>query len=219
MTDCLLDGPANAGASFIFAHGAGAPMDSEFMNSMAEGLGAAGIRVVRFEFPYMAERRKTGKKRPPPRAETMMTFFSDLVKAADVPGAVFIGGKSMGGRIASMIADELGAAGRIRGLICLGYPFHPPGKPERLRMEHLATLRTPALICQGERDPFGTAEEVAAYRLSNTISLAWLTDGNHDLAPRKASGATACGNWARAVTAVAGFIRDVQTTQVANQVP
>ena len=92
----------------------------------------------------------------------------------------------MGGRVASMIADEERAAGRLSGLFCLGYPFHPPGKPESLRTAHLETLATPALICQGTRDIFGSREEVSAYKLSTTIAIRWFEDGDHDLKPRKA---------------------------------
>lgn len=91
----------------------------------------------------------------------------------------------MGGRVASMVADELFAAGRIAGLICLGYPFHPPGKPEHLRTAHLKGMRAPALIIQGTRDEFGTGDEVPGYGLSSAIELLWLEDGDHDLRPRK----------------------------------
>jgi predicted alpha/beta-hydrolase family hydrolase len=98
----------------------------------------------------------------------------------------------MGGRVASMIADELYASSRIAGLLCLGYPFHPIAKPDQLRTAHLVEMQTPALIVQGTRDPFGTREEVAAYELSKAIEIVWLEDGDHDLKPRKAvSGFTA----------------------------
>ena len=91
----------------------------------------------------------------------------------------------MGGRVASMVADELHARRRIAGLLCLGYPFHPVGKPAQLRTAHLAKLKTPTLICQGTRDPFGTRDEVAGYTLSKAIEILWLEDGDHDLRPRK----------------------------------
>jgi hypothetical protein len=99
------------------------------------------------------------------------------------------------------VVDEVGA----RGLVCLGYPFHPPGRPERLRTAHLAALRTPTLIVQGTRDPFGGPEEVAGYDLSPSIRIAWIEDGDHDLRPRARSGRTAAGNLAAALEAVAGF--------------
>lgn len=207
MTDCLFDGPDEAAASFFFAHGAGAPMDSDFMSAIAAGLGTAGLRVIRFEFPYMAARRDGGSKRPPPRAETLTAFFADLVRTTPAPGRIFIGGKSMGGRIASLFVDELHASGTCHGLVCLGYPFHPPGKPDRLRTAHLEALQTSALICQGERDPFGSREEAAAYSLSHSIEFAWLADGDHSFAPRKASGRTVEENYAQAVDAIARFCR------------
>ena len=91
----------------------------------------------------------------------------------------------LGGRVASMIADELFEADRIAGLLCVGYPFHPIGKPEKLRTEHLKELRTPTLICQGTRDQFGSMEEVSQYDLSSAIQMSWFEDGDHDLKPRK----------------------------------
>jgi predicted alpha/beta-hydrolase family hydrolase len=118
-----------------------------------------------------------------------------------------IGGKSYGGRVASMVADSLAPEG-LRGLVCLGYPFHPPGRPERLRTAHLEHLATPALICQGERDPMGTTADVAGYRLAPTIELSWAPDGDHDLRPRKAlSGRTHAQNLDAAADAVAEFAR------------
>ena len=141
--------------------------------------------MIRFEFGYMAGRRE-GRRAALPRAETLKGEYRAAVDGVEAPGRLVIGGKSMGGRVASMVADELYAAGRIAGLFCLGYPFHPPGRPEQLRTAHLATLATPALICQGTRDPFGTCEEVAGYALSPAIEIAWVEDGDHDLRPRKA---------------------------------
>jgi predicted alpha/beta-hydrolase family hydrolase len=92
----------------------------------------------------------------------------------------------MGGRVASMVADSLYDAGRIAGLVCLGYPFHPPGKPETLRTAHLAELKTPTMIFHGTRDEFGSPEEIASYTLSPAITVQFLEDGDHDLKPRKA---------------------------------
>jgi len=187
----LFDGLADARATILLAHGAGAPMDSASMNAAAAALSAAGFRLARFEFAYMAARR-TGQSKPPPKAETLIPEYRAAVAALAAPGPLFIGGKSMGGRVASMAADEMHAAGRIAGLICLGYPFHPPDKPEQLRTAHLTALATPALICQGTRDEFGTREEVQAYALSENIEILWLEDGDHDLKPRKSiSGFTA----------------------------
>lgn len=179
-------------------------MDSEFMQVFAEALGNLDIRVARFEFPYMAKRREDGRRRPPDRAPALLDVWRNVAAELDPDGLV-VAGKSMGGRIASMIADEVGAA----GLICVGYPFHPPGKPDKLRTEHLETLMTPALILQGERDPFGRHEEVGGYALSKSIAVEFLPDGDHDLKPRKASGRTRAANWAEAVDRMAEFVANV----------
>lgn len=203
--DLLTSGPATAKATLLLAHGAGAAMDSDWMNKMADGLGAAGLRVIRFEFAYMAARR-TGERKPPPKAERVMGEYRAAVAQAAVRGPLFIGGKSMGGRVASMVAEELFEAGTIAGLVCLGYPFHPPGRPDELRTAHLETLTAPALICQGTRDPFGTREEVPGYRLSTSIELFWLEDGDHDLKPRKAiSGRSLADNLGAAIGRIAAF--------------
>ncbi|WP_435660622.1 alpha/beta family hydrolase [Leisingera caerulea] len=181
----LLNGDVPGRATILLAHGAGAAMDTPFMTAIAEGLAARGLRVARFEFAYMAERRSGGPKRPPPKVELLQEEFRSAADVLACSGPLFIGGKSMGGRVASLIADDLWAQNRVRGLVCLGYPFHPQGKPEKLRTAHLAGLRTPALICQGTRDPFGTQAEAASYDLSDAVAFCWLNDGDHDLKPRK----------------------------------
>jgi predicted alpha/beta-hydrolase family hydrolase len=184
MTDFLFDGPETAPATVLLAHGAGAPMDSKSMAAAALALASEGLRAARFEFGYMAARR-SGARKPPPRAETLNPEYVAAVEALGARMPLVIGGKSMGGRVASMVADDLHADGRIAGLLCLGYPFHPPGKPAQLRTKHLASLSTPALICQGTRDEFGTRDEVSGYDLPDSIELLWLEDGDHDLKPRK----------------------------------
>ena len=205
MTDTpalLIDGPKDAPLTLVLAHGAGAPMDSPFMAAIAEQVAAGGWRVARFEFPYMAGRRETGKKRPPDRGPVLEATWHAVVDALGPAGKLVIGGKSMGGRIASMVADEAGVA----GLVCLGYPFHPPGKPEKQRTAHLEALRTPALIVQGERDALGNKADVAGYTLAPGIALAWMPDGDHSLKPRKKSGHTEAGNLAAATRAISGFL-------------
>jgi uncharacterized protein len=184
-TRFLIDGPDRAKHTILLAHGAGGPMDSPAMTAAAKTLAAAGFRVARFEFEYMARRRSSAGRKPPPRAETLCPEYLAAIDALGAKRPLIIGGKSMGGRIASMIADDLHAAGRIMGLLCLGYPFHPIGKPEQLRTAQLAKMKTPALIVQGTRDPFGSREEVATYALSKSIEILWLEDGDHDLKPRK----------------------------------
>ena len=198
----LFDGPADSALTVALAHGAGAPMDSPFMAAFAEGLAAAGYRAARFEFPYMVKRRETGTKRPPDRAPVLLDTWKAVIDELG-PENLVIGGKSMGGRIASMVADETS----VRGLVCLGYPFHGPGKPMNPdRLLHLETLKTLALFCQGTRDSLGSAGDVAGYTLSKAITMHWLEDGDHGFKPRKASGLTEDGNRRSAIEAVAAFL-------------
>lgn len=208
MTRFLITGDNDAPITLLLAHGAGAPMDSPFMEAFADQLPGRGLRIARFEFGYMDARRNSGSKRPPPRAEKLTEEFTRAIDKLDASGALFIGGKSLGGRVASMIAQDEFDAGRISGLLCLGYPFHPPGRPESLRTAHLQDLTVPTLIVQGTRDPFGNAEEVPQYRLPGAISLFWADDGDHDLKPRKASGRSAADNWAAAVAHISGWAPD-----------
>ena len=203
MADGLIvDGPDQAPITLVLAHGAGAPMDAPFMNTIARGVAGRGVRVVRFEFPYMAAQRLSGKRGAPDREPVLLQSWRGVVEKLGNPAATVVGGKSLGGRIASMVADELSAA----GLVCLGYPFHPPGDPSRARVKHLAALRTPALILQGTRDSFGRPEEVAGYSLSPKIHVAWVEDGDHSFKPRVRSGRTEAQNLAYAISQVRAFI-------------
>ena len=195
--DFLFDGAENARWTLALAHGAGAGMDTPFLAWFAEAVADRGIRVARFEFPYMAKRRRSGKRGPPDRMPVLMETWREVIDALG-RDRLIIGGKSMGGRIASMVAE----AAQVKGLICLGYPFHPVGKPEQLRVEHLQTMTTPTLILQGTRDPFGSQAEVAGYNLSPAIEIHWLEDGDHDFKPRKASGRTQRELWDEAVMAI-----------------
>lgn len=205
LPDFKFDGPEDAETVFAFAHGAGIGMSSEFMDAFAVGLGARGIRVARFEFPYMQIMNQTGTRRPPDRAPVLLDTFRAV---ADHLGRrrTLIGGKSMGGRIASMLAAEIDNEDQpVKGCVCLGYPFHPPKDASKVRTAHLDTLMTPTLILQGTRDPFGTSAEVPAYSLSKAIQLHWLEDGDHHLTPRKKSGVTQDENWTSAMDRVAAF--------------
>jgi predicted alpha/beta-hydrolase family hydrolase len=205
----LTTGPDDAPVQVLLAHGAGGGMETPFMATVARLLAERGIAAHRFEFAYMAARREGGSRKPPPRAERLMDEYRAAVAAVPAGGRLLIGGKSMGGRVASLVADELHATGRVAGLVCLGYPFHPPKKPEQLRTAHLVALACPALIVQGERDPFGNRGEVEAMRLSPAIRLQWAGDGDHDLGPRGASGFTRKGNLAAAADAIAAFAREL----------
>ena len=177
------------------------------MNFFATGLADRGFRVVRFEFPYMASKRSTGKGKPPDREPVLRATWLRVIEMVRASGRknakLVIGGKSMGGRIASLVADEAG----VDGLVCLGYPFHPVGKPDKLRVEHLSTIKTPTLIVQGERDPFGSREEVEGYKLSKAIQVKWIEDGDHSFKPRKSSGRTEQQNWETALSEIEAFFK------------
>jgi uncharacterized protein len=202
MAEFLFNGPKTAPITLVLAHGAGGPMDSPFMETIAEGIAKAGIRVARFEFPYMRRRRETGQRGAPNPGPVLMESWRDTIGKLGGGKRLVVGGKSLGGRIASMIADEAG----VRGLVCLGYPFHPPGKPEQTRTRHLEQLRTPALILQGTRDAFGKPEEVRKYKLSRAIRIEWLEDGDHSFKPRARSGRTEADNLNAAIAYITEFI-------------
>jgi uncharacterized protein len=199
--ELIFDGAEKALHTIVLAHGAGAGMRSPFLQAFAEGLAVRGFRVARFEFPYMAGRR-AGRRGPPDPLPVLKQTWLRVIELVGPKGLV-IGGKSMGGRIASLVADEAA----VRGLVCLGYPFHPTGKPESLRVEHLQTIGTPTLILQGTRDPFGNQEEVRGYQLSSSIRVHWLEDGDHNFKPRARSGRTEQGNWQEALEQMAAFVK------------
>ena len=207
----LIDGPADSPLRLLLAHGAGAPMDSPFMAAMAVGLADRGWQVLRFEFPYMAKRRLSGRGSAPDRLPTLQQAFREQVALAGAGAPLLIGGKSMGGRIASLLVDELAASVGVRGCLCLGYPFHPPGKPQQLRTEHLAGLATPTLILQGERDSFGKRAEVETYALSTAIQLEWINAGDHSFKPTVSSGRSEADNWALAVERMDAFMAALLT--------
>lgn len=202
----LIDGPASAPATLLLAHGAGAPMDSPFLQTMASGLAALGWRVVRFEFPYMAKARQSGQRRAPDRQPVLLQSWRDQVAAAAPQGPLFLGGKSMGGRMASLVLEEQAQAAAVLGCLCLGYPFHPPGKPESLRIAHLETLTQPVLVVQGERDSFGRRAEVEGYGLSSAVQVHWIPDGDHSFKPTKRSGLSESANLQEAIAAADQFM-------------
>ena len=183
----LIDGEGNQ-YTCILAHGAGAPMDSAFMNQFASGLAEKDIQVMRFEFPYMQERRINGKKRPPNRQPELIECFKEI--SIKIEGPYVVAGKSMGGRMASILAAQDQVSEQLKGVLAIGYPFHPQGKPEKLRTDHLPAINVPMLIEQGTRDALGGIELVSALGLPSGIQIDWLEDGNHDLKPRVKSGYT-----------------------------
>ncbi|MGB0748666.1 MAG: alpha/beta fold hydrolase [Magnetospiraceae bacterium] len=209
LADSLrIDGPDD-GQTVVLAHGAGAPMDNPFMTHFASGLAAAGHRVVRFEFPYMRLRRATGKKKPPDRAPVLMATWKEVIDLLGGPEKLIIGGKSMGGRLASMIASALETQGNPPlGLACLGYPFHAAGRPEKIRTEHFRDLCVPSLLLQGSRDTLGSRAVVSDLELPLSVAIHWLEDGDHDFKPRVASGRTLRENWDEALRRLVRFVED-----------
>ena len=212
MTAPTLDnGPADAPLTFLLAHGAGAPMDSPFLQVVAEGLARCGWGVVRFEFPYMARTRQSGKKAAPDRMPVLEACFREQVALLSERSQLIIGGKSMGGRVATQLLDALAPSSNVCAGVCLGYPFHPPGKADQLRTSHLLDLKTPLLVLQGERDTFGKREEVVGYGLSEQVSLHWIPDGDHSFKPRKRSGLDLDQNLALAVDVMDQFAKQLVT--------
>ena len=197
-------------AILLLAHGANHGMATPFMETMARGIVNADIRVVRFHFPYMEKMLRTGKKVTPNGGRILRKCFGEVIahciERERVPSKnIFIGGKAMGARIASMIADDY----KVAGVICLGYPFHPPKKPKQFRIQHLKTIQTPTLICQGERDPKGKLEEIQPLNLSNSVKFHWIADGSKDFKPRKKSNKKLDENMDDAIQASNNFILQV----------
>jgi predicted alpha/beta-hydrolase family hydrolase len=197
------DGPGDAPNALVLAHGAGNDLNSSFMAHFAAGLADAGIDVCRFNFLYTERGRRT-----PDRTAVLEETYRAVLESAKAgrPGArLFIGGKSMGGRIASHLA----AAGeRVDGLVFLGYPLHPPGKPEKARATHLSDIKVPMLFVEGTRDPFcplETLEKLRADLVAET-TVAVIDDGDHSFKVRKSSGRSTEEAWDEAVSAVADWL-------------
>lgn len=170
---------SRAGITLILGHGAGANQSSTFMRSFAEGLAARGLDVVTFNFLY-SERGRGG---PDPKAKLELCYQSVIDAArrhAKLKGnRLAIGGKSMGGRIASQVAAS--SKQDLAGLVFLGYPLHPPGRPEQLRDAHLKDVQAPMLFVQGARDAFGSPSELRKVfdRLSLNATLFEIETGDH----------------------------------------
>ncbi len=210
MTDFLWNRPETPPvATLLLAHGAGAAMDSAFMNKLAAALASQGIAAARFEFAYMAGRRTGGPKKPPPRADKLIAEFQTALQSvlSQSDGPLLIGGKSMGGRVAAMLAGGGSLPGRAKGVACFGYPFHPTGKADaEWRLQPLQDAKRPVLVLQGDRDPFGSKAELDEVTLPAHVSLTYLEDGNHDFGPRGKSPATLDGNIKLAAEAVRAFV-------------
>lgn len=203
--ECLETTPSDPWAQLFLAHGAGTGWDHAWLNEMAAMLAAEGIWVRRIEFPYAQWIRKTGRRRPPQPIAQLVDYYAELValqRETSLP--CFVGGKSMGGRVAAMLASN---NPKLCGVLAYGYPFHPVKKPENLRLLPLQEALVPVLVVQGTRDPFGTQSDVQTYDLGEGTQLVWLEDGDHDWKPRKASGQDQMALFQQAVAATVCFMR------------
>ncbi len=191
-------------ARLLLTHGAGAGTQSDFIQKLAERLRAQQLDVVLFDFAYMEKMKATGKRRPPSPISALLQELNDAVnrQAKDLP--LFIGGKSMGGRACTMLA----ANDNVKGAIAYGYPFHPMGKPENLRIAHLQSLIRPTLIIQGDRDPFGTQQEVASYPLCDRLQITLLADAEHSFKTLRTSAFSQTDHLHTAAQKTAEFIRE-----------
>ncbi|HSP30607.1 MAG TPA: alpha/beta fold hydrolase [Halomonas sp.] len=193
----------------LFAHGAGAGQHSPFMRQFVTSLVGQGVQVLCIDFPYMQQMQETGKRRPPPPVAQSLAQFTEwyALLSALAPMPLWVGGKSMGGRVATLLASQPPYNGLVPGVIAAGYPFHPIKAPDKLRLDHWPAIACPMLVIQGERDPFGTQEEVASYTLPANVQLAWLKDGDHDFKPRRSSGLTQTVLIDEATQVAASFVR------------
>ena len=181
----LVEGKAGK-ARIIFAHGAGMDMQNPYMDALTVRISGPDIQVVRFNFPYMEQRRVTGKKRPPDRMPVLLEAYRKIIDSYEDDVPLFLMGKSMGGRVATLLLEET----RAKAAFVVGYPFHPIGNNQNLRIDHLAAIVKPLSIFQGTRDKLGNLDEVQTYHLPSNVKLHWFEDGDHDLKPRKVSGHT-----------------------------
>jgi len=210
----LINNSDNPIAQVVFAHGAGADMHHEFMVQVTALFIKANINVLRFNFPYMDKRIALGKRYPPDRMPKLLDCYKNVIndleainnKGKRLP--IFIGGKSMGSRVAATLAGDDDISKLIQGVFCLGYPFHPPKKIEKLRLEPLQNTHKPILVVQGERDTLGSQSEVIDYQTSDLCQYVFLKDGDHSLKPRVKSGFTHQQHMESAVLAVAQFIQE-----------
>jgi uncharacterized protein len=189
LTDLAYQGPERgADRAVLLAHGAGADMHAATLTTVVDALAAAKVPSLRFNFPYRAAGRR-GPDRPPVLEAAVREAMDELARRSKLPpDRLVLGGRSMGGRICSMVAADTGAL----GLVLLGYPLHPPGKATQLRVEHFARLRMPTLFVSGTRDAFGTPAELQrhAKKLKGPVSFHWVETGDHGFKPLKSSGLT-----------------------------
>lgn len=211
----LMTGEVGARTHLILAHGAGAPMTSSFLSRMAELIASKGVTVHRFDFPYMAARADGGPRRPPPRAETLVSDYCHAVAQCRArigeQSRLLIGGKSMGGRVACLAAADIACAHSIAGIVVIGYPLAPPRQTGGNRGRIIQQLAIPTLIVQGTRDPFGGRAAFGALDLPVNVQMRWTEDGDHDLKPRRLTGITHVAALEEAACAIAEFCERIES--------
>lgn len=204
-----------AGITLVLAHGAGAPQTHPFMVRVATGLAARGIDVATFNFLYAELKRKLPDRMPALEVCYRAVIAAAMAHPAWAGNRLFIGGKSMGGRVASHLAAAPGdLAGRLHGLVLLGYPLHPPGKPDTLRAAHLPSIQVPVLVVQGERDPFGSPLELAPHfgTIPGPVTVHAVPQGDHSLAPPKRTGPSIDEVYDGVLDVIAGWLRRLRPT-------
>lgn len=194
----------------ILAHGAGAGSDSWFMQAMTKHMVTEGICVATFDFEYMRKMKEAERRRPPERIPQLLEQYRSVVELLDRPCVV--GGKSMGGRVASLLLADSPSA-KVAGGVVLGYPFHPKGKPTALRVSHFSDLEHNLLICQGERDLLGSKTLVSELELPESITVHWFPEGDHDFKPLKKSGLKHDQLLQQLAVTAAHFIRQVSARE------
>jgi predicted alpha/beta-hydrolase family hydrolase len=198
-----------ADRAVLLAHGAGADMHARALTTVADALAEAAIPSLRFNFPYMTAGRRA-PDRPAVLEAAVRAAAADLAQRTKLPPErIFLGGRSMGGRYCSLVVADAADPLPARGLILLGYPLHPPGKPEQLRTEHFPRIDVPCLFVSGTRDTFGTPEELErhAQQIAGDVEWHWIDTADHGFKPLKASGLTVDAALAAVAADVVAFVR------------
>ena len=201
-------GDPMVGAALILGHGAGAGQQSTFMVDFARALSTLGLDVVTFNFPYIEQRRRIPDRGPVLEACYRTVIDQTRTKVSSASRFLFIGGKSMGGRIATQVAAADPAL-PLAGLVLLGYPLHPPGKPAERRDKHLPAIARPILFMQGTRDAFGTPAEMAPIvrALQPPPTLHVVEQGDHSFKLSRKDPAAQAALYAALQRVIADWIR------------
>jgi predicted alpha/beta-hydrolase family hydrolase len=209
VTELELQGPKRgADRAVLLAHGAGADMHAATLTTFADALAAAGVPTLRFNFPY----RTAGKRapdRPAVLAAATREAAAELARQTKLPPErLVLGGRSMGGRYASLAVGDADDPLPALGLLLLGYPLHPAGKPEKLRVEHFGRIHVPVLFVSGTRDSLAGADALRAHatEIAGPVVFHWIESADHGFKPLKSSGFTVAAALAEAATAATTWV-------------